>query len=139
MRPFINVRMPANPAPARIPRLPSWYQPQPVSPKMSLSEGNPGPNLKRKATPHTPGTEIVTKKLKHNHKYQDKVHRDESPQKKKITDEDFRITSAWGQVDPIGVTNGELALTPLQARRLCEWNWSQSWGGLESPSGTWYT
>lgn len=49
-----------------------------------------------------------------------------TPQKKYLGDEDFRVVSTWGQVDPIGVTRGKIPFTPTEASRFTEWKWV--WG-----------
>lgn len=62
-----------------------------------------------------------------------------------VSDESFRVSesSTWGQVDPIGITNGEIPLTPEEARRMKEWRWVWRSGeegegdrGGESPGGS---
>lgn len=136
--------MPANPPPARNPRLPSWYQAKHVTRGVIRPIVTQDPTLKRKATPQNSNEEMAAKRPKRSHEGHEITHRNEGTPKKKLTDEDFRVTSTWGQVDPIGITTAQLPLTTFEARRLWEWSWSRSWGGekisscSESPGGMSY-
>ncbi|KAI8931834.1 hypothetical protein NX059_011470 [Plenodomus lindquistii] len=68
------------------------------------------------------------------------------PPKEYPSDEDFRVNSTWGQVDPVGVTNGEIPFTTAEAWRMESWSWVReneamstsdvSVSGLESPRGS---
>lgn len=104
----------------------------------SITTAQPQPQTQSRTLPLNPITKRKAPAPPHNHP---SVTKKPKPSPKMYpSDEDFRVTSSWGQVDPIGITNAQIPITSAETIRLRGWYWRVScaeFGGeeCESPMG----